>query len=417
MASRVAGLPVSLACLARQRESGTAARLRHLYARRYWRIREPIEALELGLGLLAAPFLVAGSALWHAATSGRGFADRRPRILQLADQLRLYAAAGVMPGAYYVFGLYDEPTPARARAVLKRFETKGIVYSLVRERSPPRSSLDDKAEFAERCHAAGLPAVPTIAVAAKGSLERAAPLPDQDLFVKPLSGKGGRGAERWLSLGGQRFVSSRGEELDAAQLAGRLAFQSRRIALIVQPRIVNHASLEALNAGALATVRALTFFDADRQPRLAGAVLRMASSTASVVDNFHRGGIAAAIDPATGELGPATDLGKDARVGWLDEHPVTGARIAGERLAWWPEMLALALEAQRVFADRVFVGWDIAMTPDGPLLIEGNGSPDLDILQRCARRGMAESAFAEALAEWLGPPAQEAPRAAAEPAC
>ena len=35
-----------------------------------------------------------------------------------------------------------------------------------------------------------------------------------DLFVKPLNGKGGRGAQRWDYLGDGRYRSSEGKELD-----------------------------------------------------------------------------------------------------------------------------------------------------------------------------------------------------------
>jgi hypothetical protein len=115
----------------------------------------------------------------------------------------------------------------------------------------------------------------------------------------------------------------------------------------------------------------------------------------------YRAPVAPAVDLATGELGPASDLGEDASVGWVDRHPLTGARIAGRRLEGWKEARALALAAHRAFGDRLFVGWDIALTPDGALLIEGNGAPDLDIHQRCERRGMADSRFAALLAARL----------------
>ena len=48
---------------------------------------------------------------------------------------------------------------------------------------------------------------------------------------------------------------------------------------------------------------------------------------------------------------------------------------------------SFAESAHRAFSDRIMVGWDIAITPDGLLVVEGNGSPDLDIMQRAYRRG------------------------------
>jgi hypothetical protein len=127
----------------------------------------------------------------------------------------------------------------------------------------------------------------------------------------------------------------------------------------------------------------------------------MAVKSTSVVDNLHQGGITAAVDHETGELGSATNLGKDASVGWLDYHPVTGALIAGHRIAGWESVKQLALQAHRAFTDRLLVGWDIALAEEGPLIVEGNSSPDLDILQRSTRRGMVDSRFAELLAARL----------------
>jgi hypothetical protein len=47
---------------------------------------------------------------------------------------------------------------------------------------------------------------------------------------------------------------------------------------------------------------------------------------------------------------------------------------------------ALAERAHRVTRDRVMVGWDIAITPSGPLLLEGNSYPDVHYPQRLFRR-------------------------------
>ena len=254
---RVGGLPVSLAHFAHPKSSSPADVLRHVHARRYWRIRSAGDLIEMALALLLLPVFVVGAAAWHTARCGPVNARRigRPALLQFADQLRLYAATGIMPATYYIFSLPDEPTVSRARSFLKRAETKGMIYGIVRERMPPASSLNDKAAFEARCRAAGLPVIPTIAVARDGRIEGVTELPEQDLFVKPLDGKGGRGAERWTWLGSGRFRSADGEEVSSKELLQRIGLRSRRRALIVQPRIANHEALSALNCGALATFR------------------------------------------------------------------------------------------------------------------------------------------------------------------
>jgi hypothetical protein len=115
------------------------------------------------------------------------------------------------------------------------------------------------------------------------------------------------------------------------------------------------------------------------------AVLRMAVGANTLVDNFHAGGIAAKVDMETGTLGRATDVGLRPEIGWRDRHPNTDAQITGRVLPLWSETLALAARGHAAFADRLLIGWDIAITAAGPVLIEGNSGPDLDIVQRvCA---------------------------------
>ena len=123
----------------------------------------------------------------------------------------------------------------------------------------------------------------------------------------------------------------------------------------------------------------------------------MASSADVVVDNFHAGGIAAAVDLATGVLGPATDMGLRADSRWWDSHPVSGAAITGCVLPLWEQVPELARRAHEIFEDQVAIGWDIAICEEGALLVEGNKSPDLDIIQRICRAPLGNTRFGELL--------------------
>jgi hypothetical protein len=215
-------------------------------------------------------------------------------------------------------------------------------------------------------------------------------LPPRDLFIKIKLGRGGRGAEKWSYVDGT-FRDAAGQRFTATELS---EYQMRRSALekrVVEYCLTNHHALGDLNLGALATARILTVRDEHGGIEATDAVFRMPQRPGAQVDNIHAGGIAAPVDIATGRLGRATDLGQRVDSTWHERHPVSGAPIAGRVLPLWPEALALVKRAHELIGDRVVVGWDVAILEDGPCLVEGNGKPDVDLLQRPHRAGLGNA--------------------------
>lgn len=395
---RAAGLPIALSALwvaASGGDPGDAFPFDLTFASQFWHPQDASDFLELIIATAALPVALPASIIWFTARNGPEIRRRSGKSLtrQVRDQLRLYASAGVLPPWYYVFSLHDDSCSARARTFLQRFETKPFIFPRLKARGG--SPLNDKAEFAEYCHAKGIPCVETLML-----IDGAVPhcsLPDRDLFVKHNKGRGGRGAERWDKVAPDSFEAPDGERLSGSALVQRLAAKSRESALVVQPRLVAHAGLNELTTGALPTVRVVTCLNEGNRPEFIGAVFRMAIGGNVTVDNLHAGGIAAAVDLESGRLSHATNLGSDARLGWLSHHPDTGAQIEGRTLPLWQEVKELALTAHRLFDDRVVIGWDIAMLNEGPILVEGNGNPDMDIIQRFMTTGLRAQRFGELL--------------------
>lgn len=400
---QVAGLPIAVRHSIGRQSRVPDRVLRRAYARRYWHPRSWGERAQLALALLIWPFVVVGLQVSFTLKNGGEVARRfhRPVHRQLVDQLRLYLGAGVLPPWYYIFELHRRPFIGDARGFIYRWESKAGFLRLLKEGDrTPASELNNKALFAEHCREHQIRTPPVLAVLRGGEVEYCA-LPaefETNLFVKPVVGRGGKGAERWDLVGPATYRSTSGKDLSREQLCGRLCEQSRQGSLLVQQRLKNHPELEPLNNGALSTVRVLTCLNEHGEPEVVGAAMRMAIGANHVVDNLHAGGIATAVDLETGVLGAASNLGADARLGWMDQHPVSGAQITGTRLPMWVEVREFALRAHRAFGDRVLVGWDIAITADGPVLVEGNGCPDLDIMQRFVRSGLMAARLGALLA-------------------
>jgi hypothetical protein len=372
----------------------------------FWRPRTVVEGLDLVLALLLWPIALLALSCLFLCKNGRAVAARhgRPLHRQFLDHLRLYVAAGILPQMYYVYELHQQPVRRYARNFLLRSETKGGVFHILNgEQRRVGSIVSDKAAFADHFREHGLPTVPTLAVFHSGRMLGEWLSGDfrTDLFVKPVVAKGGRGGQRWDYIGPDSYRSAAGVLLGSRELFERWLKKSARKPLLVQPRVLNHPDLLPLNNGALSTVRVLTCLDEHDRPELIGAVLRMAIGSNHVVDNAHAGGIAAAVDIETGTLGLASDLGTRAGLGWLERHPTSGARIEGVRLPHWQALRSLVERAHSTVRGAVLLGWDVAIAPAGPILIEVNGGPGLEMMQRANRRGFSRERLGQLLAQHL----------------
>lgn len=325
---------------------------------------------------------------------------------QAGEQLALLATASIPPPWYYMFEFHDDRKRSRALSYIYRFEIKGGVYQVLAESLSPADvveALRSKEEFPLRCQAHGIPAVPTIATAKRGTFlrsdagERA--LPHVDLFLKPMRGSGGKGASRWRFQKDGSYEGNSGEVLSEMELIERLEQLSRRRDFIVRPLVTNHPALSDLSHdGVLNTVRVLTCVSEVGSIEVTNAVFKMHCREGTLVDNAHAGNIAAKVDLESGVLGRATDLGLSRHSGWWDRHPLTDAPITGRMIPGWDGVLDIARRAHAVFPGHVAIGWDIAVSGVGPLLVEGNKGPGLDVVQRTHGEGLGNSRFGHHLA-------------------
>ena len=374
------------------------------YSFRFWRPATLGEAIDIILAILIWPLGIIVCVLWFTRKNGGVIANRfgRSRLRQCVDQLTVALTSGLPPPGYYVFELYRSGEMKRARAYLTRGETKHGTNRLLAEARGSISPMVDKEAFARFCQQRQLKTLPVLFAIRDGELRgvgrRRSALPKTDLFVKPISGCGGKGAERWDYSRSGVYRTPDGHTLSESQLVERLCSKSRWQPYLVQKRAKNHSALSDLGDGALNTLRIITCLDERNQPEIIGAVLKMAVGSNVIIDNVHAGAIAAAVDLSVGRLGQATYMGIDAHRGWIDCHPVTGAPITGRLLPNWNEACELVRRAHSAFGDWVVVGWDVAITAQGPCLVEGNNGPDIELIQRPLRTAFGEGRLGELIA-------------------
>jgi hypothetical protein len=340
---------------------------------------------------------VARFVYWFGTMSGPVKAlTGRPIARQCIDLFRLFYRHGLDAQAYYMFELYRPEYWAGAGGYLTRYETKnGLIKLLTWQLSDygKVTILADKLAFAAFCKGIGVPTPPLLGIAEAGvlTLEPGAEARlDRDLFIKPVKSKGSRGVYVFENIGPGRYRSKKGEEVGRAALLEWLAERSKTQALMVQQRLFNHPAIADLAERSLMAVRVITCkSDRAQQAILTYAFIRVITRLEPTWPVTYELGIA--IDLETGKLGPATGDKEKWLLKWWDVHPVTGAQITGRTLPHWEEVKAIALKAHNAAHGRLLVGWDIAVTPDGPLLLEGNSYPDVDFPQRVCRVDIGHS--------------------------
>jgi hypothetical protein len=313
---------------------------------------------------------------------------------QLIDLLVLGLRHGFDPLAYYFQELFRPGRRAEAAAYLTRNETKNGLLQVLNALQPSPdggNEMKDKALFAARCQRAGLP-VPTTLLSCDDQGvhgQVASGAFDRDLFLKPRHGRGARGVSVFERTGPMHYRAPDGGSIDLDALVAHAEALGRCTPLIVQPRLRNHPELADLADRSLVTVRVLTCLDAFGRPVATHGFLRILSKLEPGWRRHDEYGVPIAL--ASGRLGPMRSDRLARCAVRYSHHPVTGRAVEGRVLGTWPALQALAVAAHRAFAHRILVGWDIASTPDGPVLLEGNINLDVMFPQRVHGQGFAQS--------------------------
>jgi hypothetical protein len=355
-----------------RRDESVAGRLRRLAITTAWESVHPLpdRAVTVFFGLvwpLFAPAL-ATRLVWR---NGKGVAERSgvPRFRQWLDAVSLAYQYNYSPSTYYQFRAFDCPD-----SHLRFVQTAEIYMLQLRDnRNVDLRLLADKLRFFDECRRLGI-VTPSIFAVLGGDADRwidapSGELPRESLFLKWQDGEQGIGYERWVFDAANNSWTRRGVTLDADGMLAHCRRQSASRRLVIQPVIRNHAEIDRLNAGTLCTMRIMTYRNLGAAPALIRASFKIGRAGAEV-DNFHAGGIACAVNPDDGALG--IGYASHPRESVHTHHPDTGAPIAGTRLPRFRDAIDLALNAHQQLDVPWSVGWDVAITPEGPVLLEGN---------------------------------------------
>ena len=186
------------------------------------------------------------------------------------------------------------------------------------------------------------------------------------LMIKPVMGQGGKGICLAYCNGTDIRVRVGKEEISLSDF--NLKERS-----ILQEVVVQHKALSKIFPFCVNTIRYVTLLTKEENVITLGSYIRFGIGNA-YLDNVSAGGIEVGIDSASGKL---RKIALDKYGNKFEKHPTTNIKFEGIQIPYWDKVVELAKRVQQQCSFLRLLGLDIAVLPDGPVLIEVNPNPDI----------------------------------------
>jgi len=199
----------------------------------------------------------------------------------------------------------------------------------------------------------------------------------QDFVVKPAQGSGGDGIlvfagqakGSYRKIGGELVSHSALEHHLSNILSGMYSLGGQQDKAIIEYRVKFDPVFEAISYQGVPDVRIIVFLGVPVM-----AMVRLPTRQSDGKANLHQGAIGAGIDMATG---------RTLRAVWhnevIEEHPDTGSPVNGVAIPAWDQLLDIAARCYEL-TGLGYQGVDMVLDRDlGPLMLELNARPGLNI--------------------------------------
>ena len=196
-----------------------------------------------------------------------------------------------------------------------------------------------------------------------------------EFVIKPASGSAGSGilviasrcGDEWRGVDGTTYALD-----DLARHITDIIFGIHSDELsdsaFIEERIHQHPVLHALCPFGLSDVRVILFKGIPVM-----AMLRLPTRQSHGKSNLHQGALGVGIDLKTGTATHASHFGEEITL-----HPDTRIELIGQPVPHWAEVIDLARRAASA-VPLGYLGVDIAISREGPRLLEINVRPGLEI--------------------------------------
>lgn len=196
----------------------------------------------------------------------------------------------------------------------------------------------------------------------------------QCLFVKSVAMEASEGVRKLVLKDGLFLLDNKDQNWDEI-----MAFFKKGI-WIVQKKIENHVQIKKMNSTTLNTCRIVTILNGNNPEYLGGfhAFAREGATT----DSWEKGSIYVGIDVEKQCL-----KGNGYRNPWLkedyllSEYPGSGLKFEGFEIPFLKQAVQLCIKAHKLLYNNFIIGWDVVITDQGPLILETNEKPGMNVVQ------------------------------------
>ena len=196
---------------------------------------------------------------------------------------------------------------------------------------------------------------------------------DMDAFAKPSDGMLGSGIFKLRIKEGIVYVDDKPCPVDD------LIEMVLSANYLIQERIIQHEKMSALCSSSVNTIRLQTVMDKDGNVIPFGPGVRIGRN-GSVVDNWALGGVFVGIDAHTEQL-KGIGILKPKYGTKVTEHPDTHISFEGYQIPYYKEAESMVVGLHKMMFRSHSIGWDIAITENGPVIIEGNDRWEVSLIQ------------------------------------
>jgi len=138
---------------------------------------------------------------------------------------------------------------------------------------------------------------------------------------------------------------------------------------LFEEKVEQHSQQAAIYEKSLNTIRIDTLRGIHGEVIFGGGFFRIGRN-GKRVDNWSAGGIALPVDLKDGSV--IGDTAYDYNLNEYKVHPDTKFSFKGYKVPYWDEVRNMLMQTAPLFPDINSVGWDVAISKDGPVIIEGN---------------------------------------------